>query len=118
MKRLITLTPPIARSVIDDQPPLPTNLRETLQRAIHQLVVQTLGDRLLHARHVEHKLHMSELRPGERRIELVPLAVRARIDDGVVYADEGDLQRTLQAAIRVAAYQHNEYAEAAVSKRS
>ena len=35
-----------------------------------------------------------------------------------IYADEGDLQRTLQAAIRVAAYQHNEYAEAAVSKRS
>ena len=32
-----------------------------------------------------------------------------------IYADEGDLQRTLQTAIRVAAYQHNEYAEAAVS---
>ncbi|KLO14038.1 chaps-domain-containing protein [Schizopora paradoxa] len=30
-----------------------------------------------------------------------------------MYADEGDLQRTLQTAIRVAAYQHNEYAEAA-----
>ncbi|TDL24439.1 chaps-domain-containing protein [Rickenella mellea] len=28
------------------------------------------------------------------------------------YADEGDLQRTLQTAIRVAAYQHNEYSEA------
>jgi len=28
-----------------------------------------------------------------------------------MYADEGDLQRTLQTAIRVAAYQHNEYAE-------
>ncbi|KAH8116030.1 chaps-domain-containing protein [Phellopilus nigrolimitatus] len=30
-----------------------------------------------------------------------------------IYADEGDMQRTLQTAIRVAAYQHNEYAEAA-----
>ena len=36
---------------------------------------------------------MSELRPGERRIELVPLAVRARIDDGVVNADESDPDR-------------------------
>ncbi|KAI5120599.1 hypothetical protein M0805_008076 [Coniferiporia weirii] len=29
-----------------------------------------------------------------------------------IYAEEGDLQRTLQTAIRVAAYQHNEFAEA------
>ena len=31
-----------------------------------------------------------------------------------MYADEGDLTRTLQAAIRVAAYQYGEYAELAV----
>ena len=31
-----------------------------------------------------------------------------------IYADEGDLMRTLQVAIRVAAYQYGEYAELAV----
>lgn len=34
------------------------------------------------------------------------------------YAEEGDLMRTLQAAIRVAAYQHAEYAELTVSPSS
>lgn len=32
-----------------------------------------------------------------------------------VYAEEGDIQRTLQVAIRVAAYQYGEYTEMTVS---
>lgn len=32
-----------------------------------------------------------------------------------MYADEGDIQRTLQVAIRVAAYSYGEYAEQSVS---
>ena len=32
-----------------------------------------------------------------------------------IYADEGDIQRSLQAAVRVAAYQWGEYAEMTVS---
>lgn len=32
-----------------------------------------------------------------------------------MYSEEGDLQRSLQAAIRVAAYQHGDYGETTVS---
>ena len=35
-----------------------------------------------------------------------------------MYSDEGDIQRTLQVAVRVAAYQYGEYAEMTVSKFS
>lgn len=33
-----------------------------------------------------------------------------------MYADEGDIQRCVQAAIRVAAYQYADYAEMTVSR--
>ena len=33
-----------------------------------------------------------------------------------MYSEEGDIQRTLQVAVRVAAYQYGEYAEMTVSK--
>jgi hypothetical protein len=35
-----------------------------------------------------------------------------------MYADEGDIQRSIQTAIRVAAYQYADYTEMTVRKRS
>ena len=62
-------------------------------------------------------LHKEEAKEAYQRCLDIKFSAKAWMRLLEIYSDEGDLQRSLNAAIRLAAYQHRWYYEMAVSAR-
>jgi lipopolysaccharide biosynthesis regulator YciM len=60
-------------------------------------------------------LHKEEAKEAYQRCLDIKFSAKAWMRLLEIYSDEGDLQRSLNAAIRLAAYQHRWYYEMAVS---